>query len=77
MPNYQIWYNDADQPLAVNSAYRLRDVEIVAEILRHEHRENRQSADPSGLTVRELLKVNGLRNVSYTMDESELLRLDE
>jgi hypothetical protein len=71
MPLYQIWYNDADQPLVVNTPYRLRDIEIVGEILRSEHRQNRQSADPSGLTVRELLRINGLRNVRYTLDEGE------
>lgn len=75
MPLYQIWYNDLDQPLVVNPPYRLRDVEIVGEVLRHERRDNRQSVDPSGLTVRELLRVNGLRNVRYTMDESEPISL--
>jgi hypothetical protein len=71
MPLYQIWYNDADQPLVVNTPYRLRDIEIAGEIIRNEQRQNRQSADPAGLTVRELLRVNGLRNVRYTLDESE------
>ena len=47
MPLYQIWYNDNDQPLVVNPPYRLRDIEIVGEVLRHEHRANRQSADES------------------------------
>ena len=75
MPLYQIWYNDNDQPLVVNTPYRMRDVEIVGEILRNEHRQNRQSADPAGLTARELLRLNGLRNVRFTMDESELLEL--
>jgi hypothetical protein len=75
MPLYQIWYNDLDQPLVVNPPYRLRDVEIVGEVLRHERRDNRQSADPSGLTVRELMRVNGLRNVRYTMDQSEPISL--
>lgn len=71
MPLYQIWYNDNHQPLVVNSPYRLRDIEIAGEIIRNEQRQNRQSADPSGLTVRELLRINGLRDVRYTMDESE------
>ncbi len=75
MPLYQIWYNDNDQPLTVNSPYRLRDVEIAGEVIRAENRQNRQSADPSGLTTRELLRVNGLRNVRYTMDESEAVDL--
>ncbi len=71
MPLYQIWYNDNTQPLVVNTPYRLRDVEIAGEIIRNEQRQNRQSADPDGLTVRELLRVNGLRDVRYTLDESE------
>ncbi|HEX8602646.1 MAG TPA: hypothetical protein VF774_08365 [Pseudoduganella sp.] len=71
MPLYQIWYNDNDQPLVVNTPYRMRDIELAGEIIRNEQRANRQSADPDGLTVRELLRVNGLRNVRYTMDESE------
>ena len=51
------------------------DIEIAGEIIRNEHRQNRQSADPAGLTVRELLRVNGLRNVRYTLDESEPVEL--
>ncbi|TWI69627.1 hypothetical protein IP91_00697 [Pseudoduganella lurida] len=75
MPLYQIWYNEGEQPVTVNSPYRLRDIELAGELVKNTQPGNRQSADPEGLTVRELLRVNGLRNVYYTMDESEQIDL--